>query len=142
MSRSTVALASLDQAAAFLAEGLDGVMIGRAAYHHPSELLLDADRRIFGAQAPSKTAEDVVRAMIPYLEAHLGEGGRLQSVTRHMLGLFTGRPGARQWRRILSENAHRPEARRRSCRGRARCGDRGRQPRRLKTNCDHRLRRA
>jgi len=100
-------IASLDQAEAFLAQGLDGVMIGRAAYHDPSSVLLEADARIFGV-TNGRTAEVVVLDMIPYIEAHLAGGGRLNQITRHMLGLFTGRPGARAWRRILSENAHLP----------------------------------
>ncbi len=84
-------------------------MIGRAAYHHPASVLLEADRIIFGA-GDAKTAEEVVLAIIPYIGGHLAEGGSLQQVTRHMMGLFTGRPGARRWRRILSEGAHRPGA--------------------------------
>ncbi|MBT8474449.1 MAG: tRNA dihydrouridine(20/20a) synthase DusA [Alphaproteobacteria bacterium] len=103
-------ITSLDQAEAFLAAGLDGVMIGRAAYHTPSDILLQADRRIFGDTHPARTPRDVARAMLPYIRAHLDEGGGLQSVTRHMLGLFAGQPGARAWRRHLSENAHRPGA--------------------------------
>lgn len=100
---------SLDEAEAHLAAGFDGVMIGRAAYHTPSDILLDADRRIFGgAQGPS--AHDIVHQMLPYIEDHLSAGGKLAQVTRHMLGLFQGRPGARMWRRILSENAHKPDA--------------------------------
>jgi tRNA-dihydrouridine synthase A len=51
-----------------------------------------------------------VQAMLPYIEAHLAQGGRLHQITRHMLGLFTGRPGARGWRRVLSEGANRPGA--------------------------------
>ena len=101
---------TLDQAEGFLAQGLDGVMIGRAAYHTPAAILLDADARIWGDAPTGQTAEDVVRAMLPYIERHLAEGGRLNQVTRHMLGLFAGRPGARAWRRILSEGAHRPGA--------------------------------
>ena len=101
---------SLDQAEALLAQGLDGVMVGRAAYHAPWDILGDADRRLFGEPNLLRTPEDAARAMIPYLEAHLGAGGRLHQVTRHMLGLFTGRPGARAWRRILSEEANRPGA--------------------------------
>lgn len=102
-------IATLDAAEAFLDAGLDGVMIGRAAYHQPSEILCQADRRIFGTGADT-TPEDVVRAMLPYIEAHLASGGKLAQVTRHMLGLFAGRPGARLWRRILSEGAHRDGA--------------------------------
>ncbi len=103
-------IASLDQAEAFLAEGLDGVMIGRAAYHEPAAVLAAADRRIFGADGPDATAEDAARAMIPYIAAHVEAGGRAHSVTRHMLGLFAGRPGARAWRRHLSTAAARPGA--------------------------------
>ncbi len=96
---------SLDQAEAFLAKGMDGVMIGRAAYHTPSAILLDADARIFG-DPMGRSAEDVVHLMLPYIADHIAGGGRLGQITRHMLGLFQGRPGARGWRRHLSENAH------------------------------------
>ncbi|MDX8348483.1 tRNA dihydrouridine(20/20a) synthase DusA [Cognatiyoonia sp. IB215446] len=96
---------SLDQAEHFLEQGLDGVMIGRAAYHNPSDILLDADARIF-RDGHTRSAEDVVMAMLSYIEAHIRTGGKLGQVTRHMLGLFQGRPGARGWRRHLSENAH------------------------------------
>ncbi|WP_299376195.1 tRNA dihydrouridine(20/20a) synthase DusA [uncultured Tateyamaria sp.] len=100
---------SIDQAVDLLDAGLDGVMIGRAAYHQPADILCTADRRIFGTGRDA-TAEDAVAAMLPYIEAHLTEGGRLHQVTRHMLGLFAGRPGARGWRRVLSEGATRPGA--------------------------------
>ena len=102
-------ITSLDQAEAFLEGGLDGVMIGRAAYHQPADILCAADRRIFGTGTDS-TAEEAVYAMLPYIEDHLAGGGRLNQVTRHMLGLFAGRPGARTWRRMLSEGASRPGA--------------------------------
>ncbi len=95
---------SLDQALDFLDGGLDGVMIGRAAYHQPADILLEADRRVFG-QPSETTAEAAVEAMLPYIEDHLSAGGRLHQVTRHMLGAFAGRPGARAWRRMLSEGA-------------------------------------
>ncbi len=98
-------IASLDAAEAFLAQGLDGVMIGRAAYHTPTDILRDADARIFGDPL-GRSAEDVVALMLPYIEGHIATGGRLHQITRHMLGLFQGRPGARAWRRYLSENAH------------------------------------
>ncbi|TNC45972.1 tRNA dihydrouridine(20/20a) synthase DusA [Rubellimicrobium rubrum] len=101
---------TLDEVEALLQQGLDGVMVGRAAYHAPWEILGDADRRVFGTQNPVRSPEAAARAMIPYLQAHLASGGRLHQVTRHMLGLFTGRPGARSWRRILSEEANRPGA--------------------------------
>lgn len=96
---------TLEQAQAHLAAGMDGVMIGRAAYHRPADVLLDADRTIFG-QGETRTAEDIALAMLPYIDTHLREGGRLNQITRHMLGLFQGRPGARGWRRHLSEKAH------------------------------------
>lgn len=103
-------IASLEQARGFLDAGLDGVMIGRAAYHQPADVLCAADRVIFGAQGPDSTPEGAVLAMLPYIEDHLAAGGKLNQVTRHMLGLFAGRPGARAWRRILSEGATRPGA--------------------------------
>lgn len=98
-------IGSLDEAEAFLERGLDGVMIGRAAYHTPSDILLEADARIY-RDPLGRSAEDVVHLMLPYIADHLAQGGRLGQVTRHMLGLFQGRPGARGWRRHLSENAH------------------------------------
>jgi tRNA-dihydrouridine synthase A len=99
---------SLGQARAFLAQGLDGVMIGRAAYHDPGAVLIGADA-LWG-DPPGRDAFDTVAAMRPYLARHLAGGGRLHQVTRHMLGLFAGRPGARGWRRVLSEGATRPGA--------------------------------
>ncbi len=102
-------ITDLDMAEGFLGQGLDGAMIGRAAYHNPA-LLGAVDRRIFGAATPDVAAEDAVRAMLPYIEAELRDGAELAHVTRHMLGAFQGRPGARAWRRTLSERAHRPGA--------------------------------
>ena len=102
-------ITSLDQAVALLDQGLDGVMIGRAAYHQPADILADADARIYGA-GPGRSAAQVVSDMLPYIDAHLSNGGRLHQITRHMLGLFAGRPGARVWRRVLSEGAHRDGA--------------------------------
>ncbi|MGO4915345.1 tRNA dihydrouridine(20/20a) synthase DusA [Pseudogemmobacter sp. W21_MBD1_M6] len=102
-------ITTLDQARGFLDRGLDGVMIGRAAYHTPADILLGADRLIYG-DTHATTAEAVVHAMLPYIEAHLASGGKLGQVTRHMLGLFAGKPGARGWRRILSEEGHKDGA--------------------------------
>lgn len=102
-------ITSLEQTQGFLDAGLDGVMIGRTAYHTPSDILLAADTTIFGSGVV-KTPEQVVDDMRPYIAAHLAEGGRMHQVTRHMLGLFTGRPGARHWRRVLSEGATKPGA--------------------------------
>ncbi|MDR0808235.1 MAG: tRNA dihydrouridine(20/20a) synthase DusA [Gemmobacter sp.] len=101
-------VASLEQARELLARGLDGVMIGRAAYHDPGHALIGADALWGEGDGPDRFA--VVEAMKPYIEAHLAAGGRLHQVTRHMLGLFTGLPGARGWRRVLSEGASSPGA--------------------------------
>ena len=97
-------ISTLAEAKAQLEAGMDGVMIGRAAYHHPADVLLGVDEEVFG-QPGRKTAHQVAQEMIPYIAQHLDHGGRLHNVTRHMLGLFTGRPGARAWRRVLSEGA-------------------------------------
>ena len=88
---------------------VDGVMLGREVYHNPW-LLADVDRRLYGDASRSPTRLDVVRAMLPYIEAQLAAGLYLKHITRHMLGLFQGQPGARAWRRHLSEHAHRPGA--------------------------------
>lgn len=101
-------ITSLDQARALLAAGLDGVMIGRAAYHDPGAVLIGADA-LWG-DGPGLDEVAVVGAMRPYIAAHLAQGGRVHQITRHMLGLFHGRPGARGWRRVLSEGASRPGA--------------------------------
>lgn len=99
-------IGDLDQAEALLAprDGvrLDGVMLGRAAYDTPA-LLAAVDRRIFGEAGADPDPFEVVERMEPYVAAHLAEpGAKLGQVTRHMLGLFAGRPGARTWRRILT----------------------------------------
>jgi tRNA-dihydrouridine synthase A len=103
-------IASLDAAEAHLRSGMDGVMIGRAAYQQPADILLTADQRIFGTAEAPLTAMEAVERFRPYIARHLEHGGRLHSVTRHMLGLFAGRPGARGWRRVLSEGASRDGA--------------------------------
>ncbi len=95
-------IATLDQCADHL-KSFDGVMLGRAAYQAPG-LLGEVDSRLFGDGAPV-TASESVRAYAPYIAARLAEGISLHAMTRHMLGLFSGEPGARQWRRILSERA-------------------------------------
>lgn len=101
-------ISSLEQARGFLDQGLDGVMIGRAAYHDPASVLVGADQ-LWGDDF-ARQPIDVVEAMKPYILAHLEQGGRLHQITRHMLGLFTGRPGARHWRRVLSEGSSRDGA--------------------------------
>ncbi|MEM9725220.1 MAG: tRNA dihydrouridine(20/20a) synthase DusA [Pseudomonadota bacterium] len=100
----------LDAAAEHLEAGVAGVMLGRAAYHEPFAVLGRAESRIFGRADPQPNPEAAVEAMRPYIDRRLGEGVRLHQITRHMLGLFNGRPGARAWRRILSSEAVRPGA--------------------------------
>lgn len=85
---------------------VDGAMIGRAAYENPY-LLAEVDRRFFGSSAPPPNRHQVVRALLPYLEERLRAGTPLQCMTRPILGLFQGIPGARAWRRVLSERAWR-----------------------------------
>ena len=102
-------VASLDEAARHLGR-VDGAMIGRAAYADPA-MLRDADRRIFGAPAGARPSRhDIARAMLPYLRRACADGVPLHRVTRHMLGLFAGRPGGRAWRRALGAGGHRPGA--------------------------------
>jgi tRNA-dihydrouridine synthase A len=101
-------ITTLDQARALLDAGLDGVMIGRAAYHDPASVLIGADALWGDDFAPDAVA--VANAMRPYIAEHLASGGRLHQITRHMLGLFHGQPGARGWRRVLSERASRDGA--------------------------------
>mgnify|MGYP001066780148 FL=1 len=99
---------TLAQARALL-ERLDGVMIGREAYQNPW-VLAEADRVIFGDFDQSPNSHEVLDAYIPYVEQNLRAGIPLNAMTRHVLGLFQGRRGARAWRRHLSENAHLPGA--------------------------------
>jgi tRNA-dihydrouridine synthase A len=101
-------IGSLDEALAHLRH-VDGVMIGRAAYHDPW-MLAGADARVFGAPPSALTRRAVIDTMAEYIEDHVSRGGRAAEVTRHMLGLFQNVPGARAWRRHLSEHAHFAEA--------------------------------
>lgn len=84
---------------------MDGVMVGREAYQNPS-ILAQVDNALFDAALPVTDTVAAVKAMYPYIEAELAKGTYLGHITRHMLGIFQGIPGARQWRRHLSENAH------------------------------------
>ena len=99
---------SLEEAKAHL-QHMDGVMVGREAYQNPG-ILAAVDREIFGSSDTDADPVAVVRAMYPYIERELSQGTYLGHITRHMLGLFQGIPGARQWRRYLSENAHKAGA--------------------------------
>jgi tRNA-dihydrouridine synthase A len=106
-------IGSLDEAEAHLeaSDGvqLDGVMIGRAAYHEPA-LLGQVDRRLFGAAGADVDPFEAIERYKPYLGARLEEGWGLHSMTRHMLGVMHGRPGARAFRRILTVEAIKPVA--------------------------------
>ncbi|MBS7698524.1 MULTISPECIES: tRNA dihydrouridine(20/20a) synthase DusA [unclassified Chelatococcus] len=88
---------------------LDGMMLGRAAYQNP-EILMAVDPLLYGEPAPVGSAEEAIDAYIPYVEARLVEGYRLNQMTRHLLGLFPGRPGARLYRRHLATEAVKPGA--------------------------------
>jgi len=98
----------LDAAEAHLRH-VDGVMLGRAAYHNPM-LLAEVDRRFFGDPGDRPDLAAIMQAMADYAEAQLSEGVRLNAIARHMLGLANGRAGARQFRQILSVDACRPKA--------------------------------
>ena len=98
----------LDQSLAHL-ELVDGVMVGRAAYQSPY-ILAEADQKIFGDDRPVASRAEVVMALLPYAERLASQGIAIKHLTRHILGLFNGEPGARLWRRYLSENAHRSGA--------------------------------
>lgn len=91
----------LTQAQAHL-ERVDGVMIGRAAYHNPY-LLAEADRLLFADEHAIPSRHQVLERLVPHVEAELAAGTPLYRMARHLLGLFQGRPGARRWRRMLSE---------------------------------------
>jgi len=88
---------------------VDGVMLGREAYENPW-LLAQADARLFGLTGAPATREAVVRRMLPYVARELAEGTPLAHMTRHILGLYRGQPGGRAFRRVLSQQAHRPGA--------------------------------
>ena len=83
---------------------VDGVMLGRAAYHDPY-LLADADRRVFGDAREPRSRADVVAALVPYAQAELARGTSLRSIVRHVLGLYHGVRGGRRFRQLLSDAA-------------------------------------
>jgi tRNA-dihydrouridine synthase A len=88
---------------------VDGVMLGRAAYHEPA-ILAEVDHRLYGEPPRALDLRAVAEAMIPEVEAVIARGGRAAQVYRHMIGLFHGCPGARSWRRILTVEGARPGA--------------------------------
>jgi tRNA-dihydrouridine synthase A len=87
---------------------VDGAMIGRQAYHQPY-FLAELEKH-FNPRQPLPERHDIVHAMLPYIDSVIATGEPLHRVTRHMLGLYAGQPGARAWRRYISEHAHRPGA--------------------------------
>ena len=99
-------IASVDQVQDHL-DHVDGVMLGRAAYHTPW-LLAECQQRLFEKQS-IKTREDIIESMNAYVERQAGEGVAVKHISRHLLGLFQGLPGAKAWRRYLSENAYRDD---------------------------------
>ena len=92
---------TLDQAEQHLQQ-IDGVMLGRAAYKNPY-LLADVDRRFFGAPNPAPARDEVIEGLLPFVAAELDNGAPVKRISRHILGLYNGRPGAKIWRRRLSE---------------------------------------
>jgi tRNA-dihydrouridine synthase A len=98
-----------DQARRLLADGLDGVMLGRLAYQEPCALVA-FEAALLGHGVPARTRHEVIEAFLPYVDRELTAGTPLPAMTRHVLGLFNGLPGARAWRRLLSEDARRPDA--------------------------------
>ncbi len=101
-------ITSLEQAEEHLKQ-VDGVMIGREAYHNPW-ILAEADKRIFGKDCQPGSRHQVIEQLLPLVEQECRRGVPLKRITRHILGLFHGQPGAKKWRRYLSENAHKPGA--------------------------------
>jgi tRNA-dihydrouridine synthase A len=99
-------LADIDATLEHLA-AVDGVMLGRAAYHEPYRLH-ELDVRLFGGELA--TRESLLQRFVPYVEAQLARGVALKHLTRHVLGLFHAQPGGRAFRQVLSEGAHRPGA--------------------------------
>jgi tRNA-dihydrouridine synthase A len=93
---------TLDEAEQHL-QRVDGVMIGREAYSNPY-LLVDVDRRFYSDSGMNKSRKTILENLIPYLETEIANGTHIKHITRHILGLFQGIPGARQWRRQLSDN--------------------------------------
>ncbi|WP_336366879.1 tRNA dihydrouridine(20/20a) synthase DusA [Marinobacter sp. C2H3] len=87
----------------------DGVMLGREAYHNPW-LLAGVDAAFFGEPAPALSRHDALRALLPFIQSELDRGIYLTHMSRHVMGLFHGQPGGRQFRRHISENAHKPGA--------------------------------
>ena len=106
-------ITEMDKVAEFIAEDhtdpMDGVMMGRAAYQNPS-ILTQVDEIVFRRQSAPTDLDQVCKAMMDYAANHIANEGRVHHVTRHMIGLFQGMPGARRYRQILSVEASKPDA--------------------------------
>jgi len=101
-------ISTLEEAVAHL-DHIDGVMLGRVAYHNPA-ILADVDHLIYGEDEKHVDMGEIIEAMCEYVDRHIADGGRLSHISRHMIGLFTGQPGARRWRQMLSTDASKPDA--------------------------------
>ena len=101
-------ICDLDTAALQL-KYVDGVMMGREAYHNPY-IMSRVDQRFYGAEDALISRMEIIEKLFPYIEKEISKGTRLHAISRHILGLFNGQPGARKWRRYISENAPRPDA--------------------------------
>ena len=91
------------------AQPLNGIMLGRASYQNPS-IMLEVDREVYGDDKPPRTLENICAEMMDYTASHLKAGGRVNHITRHMIGLFQGQVGARRYRQIMSVDASKPDA--------------------------------
>jgi len=101
-------IANLQEAVAHL-DHTDGVMLGRVAYHNPA-ILADVDHLIYREDEKHVDMAEIIEAMCEYVDRHIADGGKLSHISRHMIGLFTGQPGARRWRQMLSTDASKPDA--------------------------------
>ncbi|MBM7059163.1 tRNA dihydrouridine(20/20a) synthase DusA [Pseudomonas sp. UL073] len=99
---------TLDECQAHL-QTFDGVMLGREAYHNPY-LLAQVDQELFGRDTPVISRSEALLALRPYIERHLADGGSMHHITRHVLGLAQGFPGARRFRQLLSVDIHKTQA--------------------------------
>ena len=90
----------------FLKDGMDGVMVGRAAYTRPSEILFPADKKVFDEENEDQSIKDLLIEFCDYIEIELKKGSKLGNMTKHLLGVFNGKPGAKKFRQALSENSY------------------------------------
>ena len=103
-------ISTLASAISLINTDFDGVMVGRAAYNSPWEILSNVDQTIYNAVPKLITRFDIIMRMMPYIKNHLMNGGKVHQVTRHMIGLFNGEKNARKWRQTLSQEGVLPYA--------------------------------